>query len=342
MQTNQFEFTQEEQALIVLMRATGVSAIEAIHFIQEGLKRGGGKLKRAELCLELGQAEIKRQCKTVSFVRAVAETDESKTVRRARTRSDFRQMMRRFIRKCPDISRRRVRSIRSEECERWIAKAFETPSQRKKARAALSGVFSVALRHGWCAENPVSSIPVPNIKEKSIHILTMQQIENLLSSATSYGDGICLAAVSIMLYAGVRPHEVARLTWGQVHVDAGVICILPQHSKTGGARQVTLHPPLIRLLCSARDMLPEQCLRKTERICPLNWRRHWARVRRAAGWGGDNLPWQPDILRHTFASHHLAAFHNYNELQMEMGHRDSSLLRTRYLALNEPVEKNIF
>ncbi len=342
MQSEEFKMTPEEQALIILMRSTGVTPLEAIHFVQEGLKRGGGKLRRAEKCLELGQAEMKKRCKTVSLERAVTATKDAKNGRRSRTRKDFGQTMRRFFRKCPGLSHRRVRSIRSEECEQWINQAFDTPSQRKKARAALSCVFSIALRRRWCDENPVHSVPIPSIKEKSIQILTMPQIESLLSSAVHYKDGICMAAVSIMLYAGVRPHEVARLTWAQVHVDAGVICILPQHSKTGGARQVTLRPPLIRLLRKARKMLPPQSVSSTELVCPHNWRRHWAGVRRAAGWSSDGVPWQPDVLRHTFASHHLAAFHNYNELQVEMGHRDSALLRTRYLSLSEPVDKNIF
>ena len=45
------------------------------------------------------------------------------------------------------------------------------------------------------------------------------------------------------------------------------------------------------------------------------------------------MSWQPDVLRHTFATHHLATFRNYAELQLEMGHRSAELLRTRYIAM---------
>ena len=38
-------------------------------------------------------------------------------------------------------------------------------------------------------------------------------------------------------------------------------------------------------------------------------------------------------LRHTFASMHLKRFHNLPLLQEEMGHRNASLLQTRYLNL---------
>ena len=50
--------------------------------------------------------------------------------------------------------------------------------------------------------------------------------------------------------------------------------------------------------------------------------------------------WQPDILRHTFASHHLAHFRSYAVLQVEMGHRSAELLRTRYVHM--PEKDNLF
>ena len=41
--------------------------------------------------------------------------------------------------------------------------------------------------------------------------------------------------------------------------------------------------------------------------------------------------WPQDALRHTFASYHLSHFRSYAELQLEIGHRDATLLRTRYV-----------
>ncbi|MBQ4614197.1 MAG: hypothetical protein IJB31_04640, partial [Akkermansia sp.] len=68
-----------------------------------------------------------------------------------------------------------------------------------------------------------------------------------------------------------------------------------------------------------------------QRICPPQWPLHWRQVRRQAGWQRRSHQWTPDVLRHTFASYHLGHFRSYAELQLEMGHRDSALLRTRYL-----------
>ena len=143
-----------------------------------------------------------------------------------------------------------------------------------------------------------------------------------MTAAEAYESSSCLTAVGMMLYAGIRPHEVERLRWEDVRAEAGVIRISPQHSKTGGARCVTIHPPLARIL---RRVQKDDC----ERICPPNWRKLWAGLHKAAGF----THWQPDVLRHTFATHHLATFRSYAELQLEMGHRSAELLRTRYVAM---------
>ena len=71
-------------------------------------------------------------------------------------------------------------------------------------------------------------------------------------------------------------------------------------------------------------------------MCPPCWAQHWSRLHRAAGFSR----WQPDVLRHTFASHHLAHFRSYAALQLEMGHRSAELLRTRYVS--EPEGESIF
>ena len=310
--------SEQEQAAVAILRATGANIIEAALVAKSALEAGRGQIKRAMKCVRLGAEELKRQEKTVTFEKAVAAALEARKERRARTKSDFRYVTRRFMKRCKGLAQRRVRSIRSEECARYIEAAFDTPSQRAKARRVLSGVFGTALKKGWCSENPVARVDAPRVVEKRIEILSPNEIERLLRAAAEYERGRCLSAVGMMLYAGIRPHEVARLTWEQVDMAGKSICILPQHSKTGGARMVTIQPPLLRLL--------QRCPQEG-RICPPQWLRHWRALRKLAGF----TTWQPDVLRHTFASYHLRHFKDYTALQYETGHRDSSLLRTRYV-----------
>lgn len=332
-----YHISDRERAILTILREHGADALAILELGREALRCGRGHLQRARLCLELGAQELRNSERTVSFFRAARAAAEAREHRRARTLKDFCYVTRRFMKRCPDMARRRMRSIKPDECAAWIQRAFDTPSQRRKARSILSGVFSTACKLGWCSSNPVRHVPIPPVEEKRINILTAEEMQRLLHTATVYRSGECLPAVGLMLYAGIRPHEVERLTWEDIDTQEGMIRIQPKHSKTGSARCVTIHPPLAKLLQRAGA-----AQRRGGAVCPENWRRKWAALRRKAGWDPSTHPWQPDVLRHTFATHHLAAFHSYAELQMEMGHRSADLLRTRYVGIRPTKEKMFF
>ena len=324
----------DHQAALAILNATGVPVLEAAILAKEALAANRGSIKRARRCLAAGAEALRQQERTVSFEQAVAAALEARKDRRIRTVYDFRYFTRRFMKRCAGLARRRVRSITPQECAEYIETAFDTPRQRQKARLILSGVFSTAMKRGWCDANPVSKVEAPRVVEQPVPVLTPQEIEQLTTTAEAYQGGSCAAAVGMMLYAGIRPHEVARLTWAQVDLQKRAIYILPRHSKTGGARRVTIHRPLQRILRAHKRA-------ENEKICPRNWLRHWRELRRASGWGGGKK-WPQDALRHTFASYHLSHFRSFAELQVEIGHRDASLLRTRYVDQRPVVNAGAF
>ena len=322
-----------EIAALAVLKSTGIDVLEAALIAKEALAANHGRPSRARRCIALGAEVLRQQRHTVSFAKAVATALEVRSNKRARTRSDFRYITRRFMKRCLGLATRRVRSITAQDCARYIETAFDTPRQRQKARLVLSGVFSTARRFGWCSENPVAQVETPNIVEKRIQPLQPEEIERLLDAAKAYNGGKCLAAVGLMLYAGIRPHEVTRLQWKDINLQERCICIQPQHSKTGGARLVTIHPPLEQML-TFRKQHPEQL------ICPPQWILHWRAIRHGAGFAPQH--WVQDVLRHTYASYHAAYFRNLPALQLEMGHRDCSLLRTRYMAQANPSAAKMF
>ena len=319
------ELTENEFAALALLKTSGVPVLEAAQVACAALRTGRGRVKRALKCLEAGEETLKRQERTVTFEKAVAAALEARRERRVRTVYDFRYFCKRFMKRCPGLARRKVRTISAQECAQYIEMAFDTSRQRQKARLILSGVFGTAVKRDWCNENPVSKVEAPRVVEKQVSILTPQEIKDLLQTAAHYHKGLCEAAVGMMLYAGIRPHEVARLTWAQVDLRERAIYILPRHSKTGGARRVTIHTPLMKILRRYKESAHE------EKICPPDWLRHWRELRHSAGWGSPAHPWPQDTLRHTFASYHLCHFRSFGELQLEIGHRDATLLRTRYV-----------
>jgi len=324
------QINEQEQAALAILRKTGLGALEAAMIAWEAsraVKGRGDRLKRIRRCMELGTSALRAEHRTSTFSKAVRAAQEERRARRARTQADFRYICRRLLRRCPGLASRRLCDISAEECARYLECAFDTPRQRLKGRAIMSGVFSTAVARGWCDENPLLRVHFPSMVEQRIPILTREEIRRLLQAAVLYREGVCLPAVGLMLYAGVRPNEVCRLSWGEIDLVHGAVCVMPCHSKTGGARRVTIHPPLRRILAARprHDSLM---------VCPPNWGARWRELRCQAGFPH----WVPDILRHTFASYHLCYFRSYAELQMETGHRDTSLLRTRYVNMKGVVD----
>ena len=94
---------------------------------------------------------------------------------RARTVTDFRYYCKRLMVRNPGLAERRVRSITSDDCRAYLQAAYgESPSQYRKARAIMSGVFSTAIKHDWCDSNPVSRVEVPDVVEKPLWIYNLR------------------------------------------------------------------------------------------------------------------------------------------------------------------------
>lgn len=140
-----------------------------------------------------------------------------------------------------------------------------------------------------------------------IQILTLAEVEDVLSHCRTPEER---RVVALLAFAGIRPDaesgEIARLDWEAV--GAKEIYIAPAVSKTGSDRHIPLTPRLRELLAGH----PE-----SGRVRPAQWKRAWTRIRKAAGLTGQ------DTLRHSYASHILAATSEENAKQC-LGHTAGS------------------
>ena len=99
-------------------------------------------------------------------------------------------------------------------------------------------------------------------------------------------------------------------------------------AKTRRRRLVTIQPVLLAWLKIAD---------RSSDIRPTNFDRQWKALKRKAG-----VKWAHDILRHTFASYHLAYFKNPALTAHEMGHRDQEMLYRHYRELVTSAEAQEF
>lgn len=252
----------------------------------------------------------------------MARCAHAKRHRRARTQSEFRGICRKIQRLYPEIAQKPLAALGVNECEQLIEGCFSTARQKNKGQVILHGIFAFGLKRQWCYHNPVEMLEKQPISEGEIELLRWEELKRLLCYARMPQHRACLAALGLMLWAGVRPKEVSRLEWVHIDWEERVVIIPAQHAKTGGCRHVSLGPAL-------RGILHEAGVRQEGKICPADWGRRWKRLREAAGL----IPWRQDVLRHCFASYHVKKWHDYGRLQAEMGHRSAELLRTRYLSM---------
>ena len=292
-------------------------ALEAL----EGLGERARGLPRGELLVLLrrvvqaGAAAVLAAEQTVSLEVAAWESVRAREASlRPTSRRDLRHFVRRILR-VEGAAALPLRSVSAAQCRRILEAAFGgSRSGFVKGRVVLHSIFAYGMRREWCDANPVARVEVPAVHEKPIAPLRLEEVERLRRVCEQKRFRPMRFSLHLMLFCGIRPAEVQRLSPDDVCWEEGVVIIRPRVSKTGGGRVVPLR--------GVGRLRHEEC------TVPRNWGRRWQALRRAAGFAR----WVPDVCRHTFASYHAAHFRNLPDLQLEMGHRDCSLLRSRYVA----------
>lgn len=316
--------TKTLQSAQALLKGTGLSLLDAARLIRQimDFKAENCPLKAAAYCTKvihagLSQQHIKQQSVESGFKIYLA----SKLHLRPDSLRDIRYLGRRLLRTCPEMAKRDFASISLSDCEQWLEETFTTPSQFNKGRTLMHALFHFACCREWCSRNPVHYLTKKRLIEQEIKPLSIQQSHNLITQSKVQHHGACAPATAILLWAGLRPTELKRLRWRDIDLEEKIITIRPECSKTGGTRQVDI--------CRAlHNFLKAYAKTENEYIAPSNWRNKWKSIRDAAGFKGR---WVQDVLRHTYASYHAKRYKNMPLLQLNMGHRDHSLLRARYV-----------
>lgn len=307
-----------------LLAERGFSLLDAARLICNALdaKPSGCQLSDIQFCsniIETGKRYIRKT--EMSIKDGFALYLETKKHLRIDSFRDIRYLGNRLLKANPNFAIRNFSELSTSECEKWISNVFSTPSQFNKARSMLHGLFEFALRHEWCDKNIIKLIERKKVIEKEIKPLTLSQTLQLLKTAKTKLYANCSAAVGLLVLAGIRPCEVRRLKWYDIDLDENFITVRSVCSKTGGVRQVEICPALKRFLQVLKNE-PDSY------VCPPNWNRRWRAIRDTSGFNGR---WVQDVLRHTYASYHAKYFRDLPRLQLNMGHRDQSLLRSRYI-----------
>ena len=304
-----------------------VSVLDSARFVRNILdaKPSDSKLTDAQFVLKVIEAGLRNiRAKEMSLADGFALYLKSKQHLRPDSIRDIRCIGNRLLRTKPEFGKRNFSELSVSECEEWLNAAFHTNPQFNKARTMLHGLFEFGLRREWCDKNPIKRIERKKVVEKEIQPLKLSETKRLIKTAQNESPEYAIVA-ALLVYTGIRPREVRRLTWHDIDTEEKTITVRSQCSKTGGVRQVEIPPVFNRLLITHSRELKEG------KICPTDWQRRWRKIRDNSGFRGR---WVQDVLRHTYASFHAKNYADLSRLQLNMGHRDQSLLRSRYVNMH--------
>ena len=245
---------------------------------------------------------------------------------------------------------RLVSDVLSDHLRDIVFKEGRSAVTNDNVRRALSSFFTWAMEHKFCAANPMLAIKPVKTERDEPETLSVGQARNLIEKAAAFKDGVILPYIALGLFAGIRPTELARITWDNIDLEAGTITI-------GGKIAKMRQRRIVDMVCltpkdneGKEQKLPANLLAwlmphavKKPPIRGVNWRRDFDAVKQAAGWGTETeknpqlKPWTQDIMRHTAISNHLAYFQHEGKTAAWAGN-SPDIIQRHYKGLVKQTE----
>ena len=245
---------------------------------------------------------------------------------RPATLVDARARLGRFVTEFGD---RPLGTITLHDLECWMRGLGVGPVTRNNFRRAVVGLFNYGIRRGLCERNPALGLAKSGRDERMPAILTPKQARALLEAAQAHAPEM-VPYFTVGLFAGLRPqNELRGLNWQSIDFNAATILVTPATAKRRRSRYVEMSANLIAWLIPYRQ---------TSGVIFYS-RRLFRRVVEKAG----IAPWPPDVMRHSFASYHLAAHGDANATALQLGHAGApGVLFDHYRALAKPKDARTF
>ena len=260
----------------------------------------------------------------------------------------------------PAIGKMRLRDVRDVHLQKILnAQAGTSFSHVSKLRLVIKEMFSKARKSRIIPFDPSEDLTLPDNVHRSRRALTAEERKHLLKVAETHRAGLW---VLIMLYAGLRPGELAALQWLDVDFPRNEIHVYKaiesgsrrvKDTKTeAGVRDIPIHQELLKVLLKQQgDPLAP--------VCPTeagNYQnadsiyRIWRSFRRAIDINMGAKLYRNQIvesklaedltmycLRHTFCTDLEAAGVPINVAKVLMGHSDIAVTANIYTHKQQPL-----
>lgn len=279
-----------------------------------------------------------REVKSVS--ETISELLESKRSDGASSRylKDLRTRLNIFAR---DFGSLPIAEIDTPAIDDWLRALPHGPVTRNNYRRLLGVLFGYAVQRRYAQRNPAGDASRAKQIDAPPGVLTPKQARRLLDGA----DGEIVPAIALGLFAGLRPEsEIWRLDWKCIDLDAGLIDIAAEKTKTAQRRFVKIGKNL-RAWLQPYAKPSGAVSPKHDRYFDLLKKARAKATLDAVEEGKHEegiAVWPSDCMRHTFASMHLAHFKNAGETAQELGHADLKMLYRHYRERVKPLDASEF
>ena len=192
--------------------------------------------------------------------------------------------------------------------------------------ASMKSFFHYLLQTGELAEDPTLLLKAPVIEKRIPNVLTVAQIDNLLSQPSgNIPKEIRDKAMLELLYAtGIRVSELIRLKTEDVNIKLGYIICRDKEKERIVPFGLTAKNSVLRYMTEARDKLLKGL--ETESLfvnCsgrPMSRQGFWKIVKLYGDKAGIEEDITPHTLRHSFALHLVENGADLRAVQEMMGH----------------------
>ena len=227
---------------------------------------------------------------------------------------------------------RQVHEITSDDVRNWMRGSGWAPKTQDGYLTDLRTMFGWAVDQRYGTVNPCIQVDPPALDDKPPEIFDVATCSTLLTAALDHDEKYqLLAYFAVALFAGIRPEEIGRLTWEQVHLDDKFIEVPARISKTRRRRIVAVSENMAEWL--GRASRPD-----AGQLTPPNFGKRFRALRKLA----KVTAWPHDVLRHCFASYHLAKHGSADQTATQLGHDDTQMLFQHYRELVRPRDALAF